>query len=105
MPESEFWFKLIAKDKVKCKNYINENLNTKNLVSIFNDLICFSVLTKIKANSVSVTKEKNKSEIFETMGGCVASCCASGEKMVHKTSSKTKTPQGNKKKRFGWFSR
>ncbi len=60
---------------------------------------------KIKANSVSATKEKNKSEIFDTMGGCVASCCASGEKMVHKTSSKTKTPQGNKKKRFGWFSR
>ena len=46
MPESEFWFKLIANDKIKCKNYINENLNTKNLVSIFNDLICFSVLTK-----------------------------------------------------------
>ena len=60
---------------------------------------------KIKANSVSATKEKNKSEIFETMGGCVASCCASGEKMVHKTNSKTKTPKGNKKKRFGWFSK
>ena len=52
MPESEFWFKLIAKDKIKCKNYINENLNTKNLVSIFNDLICFSVLTRKKSNSV-----------------------------------------------------
>ena len=60
---------------------------------------------KVKANSVHVTKEKNKSEIFETMGGCVASCCASGEKMVHKTNTKTKTPMGNKKKRFGWFSR
>ena len=60
---------------------------------------------KIKANSVSATKEKNKSEIFETMGGCVASCCASGEKMVHKTNSKIKAPKGNKKKRFGWFSR
>ena len=60
---------------------------------------------KIKANSVSATKEKNKSEIFETMGGCVASCCASGEEMVHKTNSKTKTIKGNKKKRFGWFSR
>ena len=60
---------------------------------------------KIKANLVSATKEKNKSEIFETMGGCVASCCASGEEMVHKTNSKTKTIKGNKKKRFGWFSR
>ena len=60
---------------------------------------------KIKANTVSETKEKNKGEIFETMGGCVASCCASGEKMVHKTNSKTKTPKGDKKKRFGWFSR
>ena len=60
---------------------------------------------KIKVNSVSATKEKNKSEIFETMGGCVASCCASSEKMVHKTNSKTKTPKDNKKKRFGWFSR
>ena len=60
---------------------------------------------KIKANTVSATKEKNKSEIFETMGGCVASCCASGEKMVHKTNSKIKTSKGSKKKRFGWFSR
>mgnify|MGYP001454020297 CR=1 FL=1 len=60
---------------------------------------------KVKANTVSATKEKNNSEIFETMGSCVASCCASGEKMVHKTNSKTKTPKGNKKKRFGWFSR
>ena len=60
---------------------------------------------KIKANSVSATKEKNKSEIFETMGGCVASCCTSGDKMVYKTNSKTKTTKGNKKKRFGWFSR
>ena len=60
---------------------------------------------KIKSNTVSATKEKNKSEIFETMGGCVASCCASGEKMVQKTNSKTKTPKSNKKKRFGWFSR
>ena len=60
---------------------------------------------KIKSNTVSATKEKNKSEIFETMGGCVASCCASGEKRVHKTNSKTKTSKGSKKKRFGWFSR
>ena len=43
---------------------------------------------KIKANSVSVSKEKKKSEIFERMGGCVASCCASGEKVVQKTNSK-----------------
>ena len=52
MPESEFWSKLITKDKIKCKNYINENLSTKNLVSIFNDLICFSVLTRKKSNSL-----------------------------------------------------
>ena len=52
MPESEFWSKLITNDKIKCKNYINENLSTKNLVSIFNDLICLSVLTKKKSNSV-----------------------------------------------------
>ena len=52
MPKSEFWSKLIANDKIKCKNYINENLSTKNLVSIFNDLICFSVLTRKKSNSV-----------------------------------------------------
>ena len=52
MPESEFWSKLIANDKIKCKNYINKNLSSKNLVSILNDLICFSVLTKTKSNSV-----------------------------------------------------
>ena len=34
------------------KNYIRKNLSSKNLVSIFNDLISFSVLTKTKANSV-----------------------------------------------------
>jgi len=51
MSESEFWSKLIANDKIKCKNYINENLSTKNLVSIFNDLICFSILTRKKFNS------------------------------------------------------
>ena len=52
MPESEFWSKLLARDKIKCKNYINKNLSSKNLISIINDLICFSVLTKKKANSV-----------------------------------------------------
>ena len=52
MSDSEFWSKLIANDKIKCKNYINENLTTKNLVSIFNDLICFSVLTRKRSNSI-----------------------------------------------------
>ena len=52
MPESEFWSKLIANDKIKCKNYIRKNLSSKNLISIINDLICFSVLTKTKSNSV-----------------------------------------------------
>ena len=60
---------------------------------------------KIKSNTVSATKEKNKSEIFETMGGCVASCCANGEEMVHRTNSKTKTPKVNKKKRFLFFTK
>ena len=60
---------------------------------------------KIKANISSATKEKNSSEIFETMGGCVASCCANGEKMVHGTNSKTKTPKVNKKKRFLFFTK
>ena len=52
MPESEFWSKLIANDKIKCKNYINKKLSSKNLVSIFNDLICFSVLARKRSNSI-----------------------------------------------------
>ena len=51
MPDSEFWSKLIANNKIKCKNYIDKNLSPENLVSIFNDLICFSVLTRKKSNS------------------------------------------------------
>ncbi len=60
---------------------------------------------KIKANPASATKEMNKSEILETIGSCVASCCPKDEKMVDKTNFKTKTPKVSKKKRFGWFSR
>ena len=52
MSDSEFWSKLIANDKIKCKNYINKKLSSKNLVSIFNDLICFSVLARKRSNSI-----------------------------------------------------
>ena len=60
---------------------------------------------RIKANTASATKDENKSEIFETMGGCVASCCANGEKIVHRKNSKTKTTKVNKKKRFPFFTK
>ena len=93
------------KNKAIIKNLIQVLLSSFILGNANDNKTTVTDDQKIKANTASATKDENKSELFETMGGCVASCCANGEKMAHRTNSKTKTPKVNKKKRFPFFNK
>ena len=58
----------------------------------------------VKDKTSSKVVENNKNEIFDKMGGCMASCCSSSNSMTDQKTTKVKSPRVKKKSKFRWFS-